>query len=199
MHSARAAITLIEVAIVILIVGVMAAVATPRFADTQRISRLEAATWRVANDIQRARQTALRSGRSVQITFSNDDDSYQAEQGEQNDRSPTPALVSIKSIYDPSIEMVASMDGNLTLSFNFEGVPHSSGEAIEQATIALSSGSDLFQVHIVAGTGEVVVERSSGAISQINNAEAAETETSDAPTTPTGTATYVDGTSGATS
>ncbi|TWU49399.1 GspH/FimT family pseudopilin [Rubripirellula reticaptiva] len=185
MHSARAAITLIEVAIVILIVGVMAAVATPRFAETQRISRLEAAAWRVANDVRRARQTAICSGRSIQIAFSNDDDSYQADEGEQEDRSRTPALVSIKSIYDPSIDMVASMDGNLTLSFNFEGVPESSGGAIEQATIDLSSGSDLFRVHIGAGTGAVTVDR--------------KTTTSIEPMAPTEPDTDVDGTSGATS
>lgn len=68
--------TLIELLIVMLVMGVMAGVAAPRYREALTHARVDAAARRVAADLRYARSEALRSSSTQTISFSASDESY---------------------------------------------------------------------------------------------------------------------------
>ncbi len=72
----RSGFTLAELVIVVLILGILAAVATPRYIDSISHFRVEAAARRIAADLEFARQQAKASGVSQEVTYAVGTDSY---------------------------------------------------------------------------------------------------------------------------
>ena len=152
--------SLIEVTIVILIIGVLAAVAAPRFSDTFRGIQLEAAALRLAADIDFVRNTAINESRDVTIVFDNDRSSYQSNDVDSPERPGERLQVSLPLVYDDSVSLVADFDTTSTLTFDYEGVPHAAGAQMVSGQITLRSGSHQFVVTIATGSGRTTVSRS---------------------------------------
>lgn len=65
----RRAFTLVDLTITVLIIGIMSAVATPKFVDAMIYRRADAAANRVAADLNLARRTAVSSGKPQVVNF----------------------------------------------------------------------------------------------------------------------------------
>lgn len=159
MNSRRCAMSLVEVTVVILLVGLLAAVAAPRFGDAVRLMRLEAAARQLASHVDYVRSVAINEGRTTELACSNTLHTY----GSPDVDSPTMTgellNVSVQQDFDPTFTLTADFDAATTLQFDFEGVPHVGASAMTQGTIVIRSGTDSFSVSIAAGTGATSVQR----------------------------------------
>lgn len=73
----RGGFTLIEVVLVVMVLGVMAGVAVPRYQAALDGMELECAAKRLASDLRLARQTAIQTATTRGLEFSPADDFYQ--------------------------------------------------------------------------------------------------------------------------
>lgn len=76
-HSTRSTgFSLVELVVVMLILGVIAAIAAPRFGHASTTFRLEAAINKIEADLKYAAHMARAQSRTVEVTFDPDTDSY---------------------------------------------------------------------------------------------------------------------------
>jgi prepilin-type N-terminal cleavage/methylation domain-containing protein len=71
-----AAFSLVELVLVVAIMGILAAIAVPRFAAASAARRLEVAALRLTADLRHAQQHALASSAQVEVTFDPTTESY---------------------------------------------------------------------------------------------------------------------------
>jgi prepilin-type N-terminal cleavage/methylation domain-containing protein len=159
MNSHRCAMSLIEVTLVILVMGILAAVAAPRFADSVRAIRLEAAARQLAAHIDYVRGVALNEGRTATLVFDNVRHTYASESVDFPQRTGELLQVSMPLDYDPTFTLEADFDSQSTLSFDFEGVPHAGASPLKVGRIVLGSGGETFAVVVSPGTGATRVQR----------------------------------------
>ncbi|MEO1236932.1 MAG: prepilin-type N-terminal cleavage/methylation domain-containing protein [Planctomycetota bacterium] len=143
--------SLIELVLTALIVGLVAAVAVPRYADAVARYRLDAAEQRVRADFERARQAATATSGSVEIWFHL-----------EFDRAVIPQLPPIdggaeqyRTDYsaDPYRADLVEVDfgGDAQVAFDGFGRPDSGG------TLVVRVGGSQRTVELDAVTGEVAV------------------------------------------
>ena len=159
MHSRRCAMSLIEVTLVILVIGVLAAVAAPRFSDTLRVVRLEAAAKQLAAHIDYIRAVAINEGRTTTLACNNSQQSYGCSSVDFPERTGVLLQVSVDQEYDPTFKLNANFDSSTTLSFDFEGVPRVGASALANGKIVLRSGKQRFAVIVATGNGATRVVR----------------------------------------
>lgn len=159
MNSRRYAMSLIEVTLVIFLVGILAAVAAPRFADSVRLMRLESAARQLAAHIDYIRSVAINEGRTTELVCSNTLHTYSSPSVDSPTLTGELLNVSVQQDFDSTFTLTADFDTTTTLSFDFEGVPHVGATTMTQGTIEIRSGNDRFAVNIAAGTGATSVQR----------------------------------------
>lgn len=154
--------SMIELTIVILIVGITAAVAAPRLADTVRAMRLRAAANQLAAHIDYVRSIALNEARTTTLVFDNSLDHYLCDDVFLPDRPGQSISVAVREVHDPSFDLTADFDSRSELSFDFEGVPTVNSTPMASGTVILGYGNEQYQVAIAAGTGQTTVSRLGG-------------------------------------
>lgn len=164
MAGLRRALTLIELTIVILIIGITAAIATPRLAETMRAVRLEAAAIDLATHIDYVRSIAINQSRTTSLVCDNQIQVYRSPDVDFPQRPGEPLHVSLRDAYDPAFRLQANFNGQSTLSFDFEGTPMVAGDELESGFVTLRYGGDAFRVVIASGTGETTIQRVSGSM-----------------------------------
>lgn len=123
------AFSLIELALVLVIVAILAAVATPRFSGATQRARLDAAAGRVAADLHRLRAEARRTSRSLTLTFDPAADSLAAPDLPSLDRSGTGYSLDLsRAPYHADLRS-ADFDGDAAITFDGYGRPDSGGTA----------------------------------------------------------------------
>jgi prepilin-type N-terminal cleavage/methylation domain-containing protein len=136
--------SLVELVIVLMIMGILAAIAAPAFYDSLLFHRVESAARRVKADLERARNTARLISSSQSITFKNSEKSYTATAAVKAlDRPHQTYSVDLsKSPYQIKT-LTASFGGSQIVSFDGYGKPTSGGSVVVQidanhkATVAL--------------------------------------------------------------
>ena len=157
MRTVRAGISFFEVTMVVLIIGIMVAVATPRFSESFQHGKLAATANQIAGHIDYIRRVAVNEGKTT--TFHCDgtrDRYYSGEVPFTHDPSKL-IRVDIKTEHHSAFELVADFDGHTSLSFDLEGVPHVGSAPLRSGTVTVFYGDHIYDVHIAAGTGETTV------------------------------------------
>ena len=146
----RAAFTLIELVIVVMIIGIASAIAVPRFAGAMRDVQLEAAGKRVAADLRYARQYAKTKGTTQSVVFTPASDSYTLP-GVNDIDHPSQAFAVDLTLgeYPATIVSASFGSGGTTIVFDMYGRPDNGG------TVTVGLGSDQQVITVDGTTGKV--------------------------------------------
>lgn len=130
----RRAFSLVEVVIVLAIVAVAAAVATPRYANAVTHYRAEAAARRIVAELETLRAAARAESQSRSIAFAKATGVAKYTVGGQNDPDRPGSAYVVDLTAPPYRCRLRSIDlgGDNELVFNGYGVPDSGGEVIVQ-------------------------------------------------------------------
>lgn len=151
----RSAITLFEVTIVILILGVMATVSMPRLSASVQAANVRSCAAAIQSHLAYARSVAMLRGRTVTITFDNVSDSYESSEIGFPDQPGSVLQVNTKRLFDPSIDLVANFDGGVILSFDGEGTPRVGANQLVAGVIDVSAGGVKHRVRVGVPLGTV--------------------------------------------
>jgi prepilin-type N-terminal cleavage/methylation domain-containing protein len=146
----RSAFSLTELAIVVMIIGVLAAVAVPTFFDSLLFHQVESAARRVKSDLELARQTARLTSTTQSLTFTGG--AYTLSSGIRSLDNPLDDYVVDLSAAPFYLERVtADFSGAGAVSFDGYGAPTSGG------TIELQLKSLKCTITLDEVTGEVTI------------------------------------------
>lgn len=143
----RRAFSLAELLVIVIIIGIIAAIAVPRFGKAIGRFRVDGAAQRVALDLSLARNNAVDNSTSQTVTFNLSNHSYQLV-GMSSPDNPAAAYI-IQLSNEPYRAMITYADfaGSLNLVFDRYGVPAAAG------SVRVSVGREVRRIQIGADTG----------------------------------------------
>lgn len=153
MKPHRDAMSLMEIIIVVLIIGLLAAVTTPRFSQAVRITQLDAAALQLVAHLNYLRRVALNESRDVIFNCDNDTNTYASDSVDFPQRIGELLSVSLPESFHESIRLQADFDGETSLTYDFEGMPSVAGTPLQTGSLTLESFADQVIVEVAAGTG----------------------------------------------
>ncbi len=129
---ARAGFTLIELALVLTIIGILSAIAVPRYAGFVISQRADAAARRITTDLAMAQQRARVTSQSQNTEFDVVNDKYKLPGVPDPDNAGNDYVVNLtKEPYQAAI-VSADFEGNTYLIIDGYGVAKSSGTIVIQ-------------------------------------------------------------------
>jgi prepilin-type N-terminal cleavage/methylation domain-containing protein len=146
------AFSLVEMVIVVVIAGTLAALAAPRYLAALHRYRVDAAARRIAADVALAQTRARASGAARAIAFDPANSTYRL--AGESDLNRTGAAYVVELGRDPYHVSIGTVDfgGGATLSFNGFGVPASHG------LVQVRCGSERRSVTVQAVTGATAIQ-----------------------------------------
>jgi type IV fimbrial biogenesis protein FimT len=147
----RQGLSLTELVVVLAIIGILSAIAVPRYAASLVNYRLDAAARRIAADLEIARSQALTTSQSQAVVFNVAAGTYQMTGVLALDRRSTNYSVALGS--DPYFVKLlsANFGGNSTVTFDAYGGADASG------TVVLEAGGIQKTVALDRYTGKATV------------------------------------------
>lgn len=150
--SRRRALTMLELAIVIVIIAIVSTMAVPRFAEAINHQRVDAAARRITADLNLARRRARVSGQRITIKFDVASEAYVFEGMDDPDRPGQTYVVDLTlPPYEADLRAV-SFWGDAAVTFE------QTGQAYRGGKIVVASGDEAATIAVSTSTGEVVVE-----------------------------------------
>ena len=152
--SRRTGLTLIDLVVALLIIGVLSAVAAPRFVHMLGRYRVDAAASRVQADLEYARQQARTHGQSRTVVFDAAAHTYELADADHPDQpggqyvvrlSDSPGEVALKAVS-------FGAENAPRVTFDLYGRPDGGG------TVVLNAGRAERSVRVDGTTGRVTVE-----------------------------------------
>ncbi len=157
--SLRAGFTLIDLTITILILGIVAAIAVPRFAQSLDLIRVDSAARYIAADLNYARHRAQVSSQNVPINFTPAPAGYTLPTTPHLNRSGASYSVNLADT-GLNVALALNLQGNTSVTYNSFGLPFvgSPLAAMTSGTITVSSGLKSKTVSINPQTGRATVQ-----------------------------------------
>ena len=140
----RSGFTLIELTIVVLIVGILASVAAPRYLETLANYRADATVKRIVADLQLAKRRAQQTSTSQTMAFYVADNRYEIAGISDLDRSSKVYENRFGEGVSQAKLVSADFGGSSTLVFDIYGQPSSAG------TIVFNAGSSDLTIELKA-------------------------------------------------
>ena len=149
----RRGFTLAELVIVVLVIGIMTAVAAPKYADSLARFRVKAAAKRIAADLNYSRSQAKATGVSKNIQFSVGANNYILTGLEDLNHPGQSYQVNLSDTGHPaSLSSADFGSGGTMVTFDFRGRPDNGG------TVVVQSGGYTASVVVDGDWGEAVVQ-----------------------------------------
>lgn len=149
--TSRAGFTLAELVIVVLIIGILAAVTAPKFADTLHGTRAEAAAKRIKVDLGYVRQAAISQSSALTVSFTSVSDGYSIPGLPDLNHPSKPYAVALNSPPYNAVLISVALGGDENVQFDRFGRPDSGG------VITVESGGYQKTVTIDPETGKAFI------------------------------------------
>jgi prepilin-type N-terminal cleavage/methylation domain-containing protein len=165
-RATRRGFSLVELTITMLIVGILAAVASPGFSHALCHYRTEAAAARIVADLNYIRRYAANTSTNRAATFVTDkkaNSSYKTNgaTGVPDPHHPANNLIVHFKQKMPGVELVSvSFDGTSEITFNQYGLPLAGDPltSLTSGTIVISHGMSQWTIVIDPATGKAAVQ-----------------------------------------
>lgn len=150
--SIRTGLTLIDLLITTLIIGILAAVAAPKLGSTLDNQRATAAAGRVAADLAYARRYARTNSSDESVSFDGSNHRYSLSTAKHLDRPSLGYSIDLSKYPYRSEIVTADFEGTATVTFNSYGIPSSAGQ------VTVQSGSVQKTIDLAADTGKATIQ-----------------------------------------
>jgi type II secretory pathway pseudopilin PulG len=140
--------SLVDLVVTVLIIGILTAAAAPRLAGSVSRHRVEAAARRVAADLKYARTHARIKNRAETVSFDAAGDRYSLSTASLTGRPSKPYAVALRD--DFRVDLVsADFAGTAAVTFNAYAVPSTGG------AVVVTAGSHQRTIRVAADSGDV--------------------------------------------
>jgi prepilin-type N-terminal cleavage/methylation domain-containing protein len=127
-------VTFVELIMVISLIGILAAIATPRYAAALQEYQAEAAADRIKEDLNMARRRASIMGKNVDVIFNTVTNSYHLTNVESLDSRQQSYQINLAAppFYAAfySVSFPGGIGGSSQVVFDYYGAPDSSGSVV---------------------------------------------------------------------
>ena len=157
MRVLRQGVSFLEVTLVVLFIGILAAVGTPYFARAVQTSHARNASIQIADYVDYIRDVAINEGRKTSLVVDPTSDIFASPDVDFPDQTGTRISIAVKEAYDPTLELTAAFDASLKLEFDLEGSALANGVPLNNGSINIRSGNSTWSIQIDGGTGQTTI------------------------------------------
>jgi type II secretory pathway pseudopilin PulG len=145
----------VDLALTALIIGIVAAVATPRFASTVQYYQVDAAARRIEADINYVQSSARLTNRSCSLTFSASQPTYTTTGVPHLDNSGRDYAVDLAALGYP-VSLQVNLNGGRTISYSPTGVAQAGSPltGLTTASITITAGAQTRAITVDPVTGK---------------------------------------------
>jgi len=151
----RQAVTFIDMVIVVMILGLAAAISMPRLASVQGKNNLRNAAMTLAEHMRLARETAIARATPVTFAFNPSLAVYESLQTPDPERPGESMRVDLRQRINSTVALTASFNGASSLVFGVDGLPRVAGQPVTSSMIAISDRGAAETVKLLHGWGTV--------------------------------------------
>jgi len=145
---------MVDMVITVLIIGILAAVAAPKFATAYARLQAEATARRIASDLNYARRAARQTSQTAVVTFRTSPAGYDMENVEHPAYPSQSYSVNLSDVESNILLEQVSFDGSNQLRFNSYGRPLVGTTPLLNGFVKVRSGTSAATITIDPSTGE---------------------------------------------
>ncbi|MDM4017390.1 pilus assembly FimT family protein [Roseiconus lacunae] len=150
-------VTVFELTVVILIVGLLAAIGTPHFASSVRQRDLRNTAFEVASLVRYIRDAAVNEGRTIRFSVDDHEDVFFSADVEHPQTPGMPLRYCVKQHPKSTFDIQASFDTHLSVAFDYEGMPWANGQRLATGLIRITTEASGYDIRFDSADSQVFV------------------------------------------